>query len=241
MIRFVSLADLFSITNAVFGFLAILILFTDIVSSFEIKVHISLSLILLGLLADGLDGIIARHIRKSLIGEYLEAMADMTTMCVAPAVFIFFIYYSSEIITISLYRYIYLIVALVLFLSFGIIRLASFHIIKENKNYIGLPASASAILLLILAYFEVWFIFILPVVIIIGALMASNIVFLKPDLKINAVAFILISLTIIFGKMFFGIIPILLFIAILIYVIVGPTYFKLLKKVDKSISKQKTH
>lgn len=230
MIRLVSLADLFSITNAVFGFLAILVLFTDSIGSFNIKVHISLSLILLGLLADGFDGIIARKVKKSQIGEYLEAMADLTSMCVAPAAFIFFVYYSSEIIAFSIYRHIYLIVALVLFLSFGIVRLASFHIIKEEKIYIGLPASASAILLLILAYFEVWFIFILPVVVIIGAFMASNIVFPKPDLKINGVAFILIILTIIFGKTFFGISPLLLFIAILIYVIAGPIYLKILKK-----------
>lgn len=230
MIRLVSLADLFSITNAVFGFLAILALFTDLLGPLTIKVHVSLSLILLGLLADGLDGIIARKLKKSQIGEYLEAMADMVSMCVAPAAFIFFVYYSSEIISFSIYRYIYLIIALILFLSFGILRLASFHIIKEEKIYIGLPASASAILLLILAYFEVWFILILPAVVIIGSFMVSNIVFPKPDLKISGVAFILILLTIIFGKTFFGIAPLLLFLAILIYVIAGPIYLKILKK-----------
>lgn len=230
MVKLVSLADIFSITNAIFGFLAILILFTDLIGSFNIKVHISLSLILLGLLADGLDGIIARKVKKSQIGEYLETMADMTSMCVAPAAFIFFVYYSSEIITFSIYRHIYLIFALVLFLSFGIVRLASFHIIKEEKIYIGLPASASAILLLILAYFEIWFILILPVVIIIGAFMASNIVFPKTNLKINVITFILILLTIIIGKEFFGIAPFLLFLAILIYVIAGPIYLKTSKK-----------
>lgn len=230
MIRLVSIADLFSITNAVFGFLAILVLFSDLIGPFELKVHLSLSLILLGLLADGLDGIIARKLRKSQIGEYLEAMADMTTMCVAPAMFIFYIYYSTEIISFSMYRHIYLIVALALFLSFGVVRLASFHIINEKKIYIGLPASASATLLLVLAYFEIWFILILPVVVIIGAFMASNIVFPKPGLMINGSAFILIILTVLMGKTYFGIAPILLFIAILTYVVGGPIYLKLLKK-----------
>ena len=226
MIKLLSFADLISICNAVFGTLAILVLFTNI----DLKIHISFSLILLGLLADGLDGIIARRILKSNIGEYLEAMADMASMVIAPAVFIFFIYFSSEVISKDIFRQIYMFIALILFLFFGIVRLASFNIMKEKKTYVGLPASASAIILLILAYFEVDFIFILPAVIIIGAVMASDIVFPKPNALINAVALILIILTIVFGKIYFCFAPFLLLIAILVYVIAGPIYNKFLEK-----------
>ena len=191
MIKLLSFADLISISNAVFGALSILVLFTNI----DLKIHISFSLILLGLLADGLDGIIARRTRKSNIGEYLEAMADMASMVIAPAVFIFFIYFSSEAISTDVFRQIYMLIALILFLFFGIVRLASFNIMKEKKTYVGLPASASAIILLIFAYFEVDFIFILPAVIIIGAVMVSDIIFPKPNILINAAALILIILS----------------------------------------------
>lgn len=226
MIKLLSLADLISISNAVFGALSILVLYTNI----DLKIHISFSLILLGLLADGLDGILARRTRKSGIGEYLEAMADMTSMVIAPAVFIFFIYFSSDDIPIDVFSKIYMLIALILFLFFGIVRLASFNIMKEKKTYVGLPASAGAIILLILAYFEIDFIFILPTVIIVGAVMASDIIFPKPNTLINAVALILIILSIVFGKTYLGFAPFLLLIAILVYVIGGPIYKKLLEK-----------
>jgi CDP-diacylglycerol--serine O-phosphatidyltransferase len=226
MIKLLSFADLISISNAVFGALAIIVLFTDI----DLKIHISFSFILLGLLADGLDGIIARRIRKSDIGEYLEAMADMANMVIAPAVFIYFIYFSSDVISTDIFRQSYIFIALILFLFFGIVRLASFSIMKEKKSYVGLPSPASAIILLILAYFEVEFIFILPAVIIVGALMASNIIFAKPNALINAAALILIILSIVFGKTYFGFAPFLLFVAILVYVIGGPIYKKFLEK-----------
>jgi len=93
-----------------------------------------------------------------------------------------------------------------------------------------LPASASAIILLILTYFEIDFIFILPAVIIVGAVMASNIVFPKPNAPVNAAALVLIILSIVFGKTYFGFAPFLLLIAIFAYVIGGSIYEKFLEK-----------
>ena len=227
MIKLLSVADLISIINAVFGFLAILFLFSDLIPD-EYRLRLSFSFILLALLADGLDGIVAHKIRKSEIGDYLESMADMTSMCIAVAVFIFFIY--SGDISSSMYRHVYLLSALVLFLFFGIVRLASFNAMKEKNFYVGLPASASAIILLILSYFKVEFVYILPAVIIIGAAMASNIVFPKPVMKVNAVAAVLIILTLILDKSFYSIAPWLLFVAILLYSIGGPVYDKFFVK-----------
>ena len=227
MIKLLSVADLISIINAVFGFLAILFLFSDLIPD-EYRLRLSFSFILLALLADGLDGIVAHKIRKSEIGDYLESMADMTSMCIAVAVFIFFIY--SGDISSSMYRHVYLLSALVLFLFFGIVRLASFNAMKEKNFYVGLPASASAIILLILSYFKVEFVYILPAVIIIGAAMASNIVFPKPVMKVNAVAAVLIILTLILDKSFYSIAPWLLFVAILLYSIGGPIYDKFFVK-----------
>ena len=228
MLKLVSIADLFSITNALFGIFAIFFLLYDFLCCLDLRIRVSFSFILLGLLADGIDGIIARKTRKSEIGEYLESMADMTTLVIAPSVFIYFIYIDS--ISGSIYRVFYLLFALILFLFFGIIRLASFHIMKEDKFFIGLPASASTILLIIPAYLQVDFIYILPMVIIIGAAMASDIKFLKTDTKINGVAFILILLTLILSKDYQGFAPILLFIAILVYSIGGPLYIRFLMK-----------
>ena len=227
MLRLLSVADFISITNAVCGIFAIIVLFIELIESLELRIHISLSLILIGLLADGLDGIVARKFDKSSIGDYLESMADMTSMVVAPAVFIFVVY-SDELYT-EILRNIWLFVAVGLFLFFGIVRLASFSTMKEKNIYIGLPASASAIILLALSYLRIDFILILPIVVIMGALMASNFIFPKTDKKMNAVAVILILLTILFAKNYYGFAPILLLIAVFLYTFGGVIYIKFYK------------
>ncbi len=66
MIKLLSVADVISLTNALFGFLAILMLFSS-------EMNLAFSFILLALLADGLDGIVARKTRKGELGEYMEA------------------------------------------------------------------------------------------------------------------------------------------------------------------------
>ena len=73
MIKLLSIADVVSLTNAILGFLAILMIFSN-------ETRLAFSFILLALLADGLDGIVARKLGKSDIGEYLESMADMTSL-----------------------------------------------------------------------------------------------------------------------------------------------------------------
>ncbi len=222
MIKLISIADVISLTNAIFGFFAILFLISDLIANEEMRLRVSFSFILLALLADGLDGIVARKTRKSDIGEYLESMADMTSLNIAPAVFIYVVYH--DLVLCCIYSHIYLLIALIVFLLFGIIRLASFHLMRNESLFIGLPASASTIILLILAYIEVKFIYILPAIIVISLAMITNISFPKPGYKINAIAAVLIFLILILDKNYYGFAPILLLIAILIYSIGGLFY-----------------
>jgi CDP-diacylglycerol--serine O-phosphatidyltransferase len=228
MIKLVSIADLISITNVIFGFIAIIFLISDIITDEDLRLRLSFSFILLALLADGLDGVVARKTRNSDIGEYLESIADMTSLIIAPSIFIYFVYH--DFLSSYIYNHIYLMIALVLFLSLGAIRLASFNKMKSNKFFLGLPASVSTIILLVLSYFELGFILIFTAIIILSLLMISNIRFPKPGLRINSIATILIILTIIIGKEIYGFAPILLITAILIYSFAGPFYRKILEK-----------
>ena len=222
MIKSLSVADVISLTNAIFGVIAILFLFSNLGTCDEFRLRASFSFILLALLADGLDGIVARKVGKSDLGEYLESMADMTSMVIAPSAFIYYVY--SESFGFLFYRHVYLLFALILFLSFGIIRLASFHLMKKKDYFIGLPASASTLILLIISFLKVEFIYILPAVIIIGAATVSDIKFPKPGVIINSIAMFLIILTLIAYNSFQSIAPLSLLIAILLYAIVGPIY-----------------
>jgi phosphatidylserine synthase len=155
-------------------------------------------------------------------------MADMTSMVVAPAVFIFVVYSSK--VTESIYSTLILFVAVSLFLFFGIVRLASFNVMKEKKTYVGLPASASAVILIILSYLAIHYLIILFTIVIMGALMASEFVFPKTDRKMSVIAVILILLTIIFGKAYYEFAPLLLLIAVFVYTFGGAFYMKLSKK-----------
>ena len=228
MIKQLSVADVISITNAIFGVLAILFLFTCLGTCDVFRVRASFTFILLALIGDGLDGILARKFGKSEIGVYLDSMADMTAFVIAPAVFIYYIYSSS--FGFLFYRNIYLLFALILFLSFGIIRLASFHLMRNDKFFVGLPSPASVVILLVISWLRVEFYYILPAVVIIGALMVSNIKFPKPGKKIDAIAAILIILSILMYDSYDKIAPLLLLLAILVYAIGGPIYYKFLAK-----------
>lgn len=217
MIKLLSVADVVSLTNAILGFLAILMIFLN-------EIRLSFSFILLALLADGLDGIIARKTRKGELGEYLEAMADMISLGIAPAFFVYHTYHS--VVSDHLYYHILLVVVLIIFLSLGIIRLASFHIIKEENFFVGLPASASTIFILISSFLSIEFIYILPFIVIVSIVMISPIHFPKIGLKINAFAAVLILATLIFGDMYNNFAPLLLFSALAVYAILGPVYVR---------------
>jgi CDP-diacylglycerol--serine O-phosphatidyltransferase len=215
MIKFLSIADLISLINAFFGFISIIMIFLE-------EIHLSFSFILIAILADGLDGIVARKTRESELGEYMEAMSDMISLGIAPAFFVYNIYNISVIKYIS--HHALLIITLIIFLSFSIIRLSSFHVIKEKKFFIGLPSSASTIIIIVLTYYKIDLLFIIPIIIIVSLAMISNIHFPKLNIKMNIFAAILIIITIITGKIYNGFIPIILLLLILLYIIIGPIY-----------------
>jgi len=84
--RFVGLlglADVITVGNAVFGFVAAAVAAID--------VTLAAQLILLAAIADGLDGVVARSRGATPTGEYLDSLADVASFAVAPAVFVFVI------------------------------------------------------------------------------------------------------------------------------------------------------
>ena len=217
MIKLLSIADVVSLTNAILGFLAIFMIFSN-------ETRLAFSFILLALLADGLDGIVARKTRKGELGEYMEAMADMISLGIAPAFFVYNTYY--DVVSDHLYYHSLLVVVLIIFLSLGIIRLASFHIIKEEKFFVGLPASASTIFILVLSFLQTELIYILPFIFLISIVMVSPLRFPKIGLKINAFAAVLILVTLIFGSIYHSFAPLMLFSALAVYAVLGPIYVR---------------
>jgi archaetidylserine synthase len=213
MIKLLSAADMITFLNGVLGFLAVLLAFSN-------QFQLAASLIFLGLLADGLDGIIARRVGNGQIGEYLEAIADMISLSIAPLTLVYMIYYDVVVSTLPLH--LLLSIVLVFSLICSIIRLASFSLLKEKQYFVGLPTSASAIFLVIMSLLKPDIVYILPVIVVISLGMISSIHFPKPGLKMNLVATVFIVATILLNSMYYNIAPLLLLAALLFYILVGP-------------------
>ncbi|WP_135820076.1 protein sorting system archaetidylserine synthase [Halostella litorea] len=73
-----SLADAVTVTNAMVGFVAVVVAPGD--------PELAARLVLLAAVADGLDGVVARWAGSSAAGEYLDSLADVASFAVAPAV-----------------------------------------------------------------------------------------------------------------------------------------------------------
>jgi len=217
MLKLLTKADAISLLNASFGFLSILFIILDVQ-------RLAVSFIFLALLADGLDGIIARRFGGGKMGEALEAMADMVSLSIAPLCFVFV--YAIDLQIDNILISIPTILVGLLFISCSAIRLASFHVLKDKHYFVGLPASVSTILLLCLSYFDLPLFSYLILLLILSIIMISSIKFPKPTITMNLSATILILLGIILYTYYHGISFILLFGTMILYSIFGPFYIK---------------
>jgi archaetidylserine synthase len=221
MLKLLSFADSITIMNAVLGFLAILMVFSN-------QFQLAASFILLGLLADGLDGIVARRMGNGQMGEYLESIADMVSLSIAPLALLYKTYYEMVVPQLSLLMI--LSVVLVFSLVCSMIRLSSFSLLKEKNFFVGLPTSASAVFLVLSSFLKPDILMILPFIIVLSFAMISSIHFPKPGLKMDFIAALFIIATILLDRMYNNIAPLLLLAALTTYIVVGPLYLRLKKK-----------
>ncbi|WP_255150312.1 protein sorting system archaetidylserine synthase [Halorarius halobius] len=76
-----ALADVVTVVNAAVGFAA--------AAAATHSPSLAARLVLLGAIADGLDGVLARRYGSSPAGEFLDSLADVATFAVAPAMLVF--------------------------------------------------------------------------------------------------------------------------------------------------------
>ena len=110
--------------------------------------QISMLLILMGMVFDGLDGYLARKFSVSTeFGEKLDSVSDMITFCIAPAILIYANYYEQGISALYSMSNAVVVIASSLAMGMGGIRLA----LHEGKaqSFRGLPSSAYAFAILL--------------------------------------------------------------------------------------------
>jgi len=192
-----SAADSFSMLNALFGISSIFML---ILSDF----HNAFIFILLAVLADGMDGMMARRYGSSI--GIIDEFADMISFVAAPAALAFSTY--GIVLMPLLYAYIIA----------SIIHLLNYHY-SEKNIFVGLPTPAAALLAgsACLAGFPLWAIVI--ILVFVTVLLASPIKFVRIEGLSRAIAAFIIVITIV---MCYEIFFILLFLFTLIYVIASP-------------------
>lgn len=237
IINLISAADLFTVANALLGFTAIICVVKN-------KIDFAITLILLAILADGVDGFVARRFNKKwCLGDYLDIMADIISFCVAPAVLIFTLYYDSfrifvnsateslsdGILSWNLMSQSLVILSCLIFVASGVLRLARFCYLTESKMFTGLPAPGAALVILLFSALKMHPVIITVFMIILSFLMISDIKYPKTRGKIAYISggVILIILFSMFFSWYTSIIFIITLIFALFYVFFSPLTLKL--------------
>jgi len=206
------LADFVTLLNALCGTGAILLLLNEFT-------YIAPILVLIGAVADGLDGHIARCISSSDIGDNLDSLADVVSFGLAPIVILYS--FNGE-------KGAYLLAAALCFYFLcGLLRLARFNTVQTGfSSFSGLPITAggiilSAYVLMGEAYFNKYVAAIL--LLIAGLLMISNITYQKSrdtkTLSVIALVFMAIIASFVLQPIYMHYFAIILMTLMTIYVI----------------------
>jgi len=182
----IKIADMITLGNGVCGFLAMLSFkerWGENLGANEPFFLPGIALIVLGMIFDGLDGMVARwelkkYGVKNTIGHYLDSISDTITFCLAPAYLLYSVYrvpwqglQSAELVT-----NIVIILAAVLVALFGILRLAKFVSSGHELDiFMGLPTPANAFIVCVLCFlFEAYWWITIPAAIVLAFLMISD-------------------------------------------------------------------
>ncbi|MFY9605929.1 MAG: CDP-diacylglycerol--serine O-phosphatidyltransferase [Thermoplasmata archaeon] len=138
----VSLGDLFTLANGVLGFVAITYILDQ-------KFLAATSLLILSMMMDGLDGIIARRFgSKHSMGQVLDSISDSISFAFAPALLVYAEFHAAN--GRALENGIVLACAVAI-LATGLFRLARFSAGGYQLSYfVGMPAPAAALLIVLL-------------------------------------------------------------------------------------------
>jgi len=140
MKNYFAFADFFSLLNASFGFLAIIM-------ALQGQLILSAKFMLISVIFDSVDGWVARktnRVDNLGFGKNMDSLCDAISFGVAPGIFLY-----SATLTYDI-RYINILVSL-LIVTCGIMRLSRFNVLSESKshedNFVGLPIPTIAVVL----------------------------------------------------------------------------------------------
>lgn len=155
--------SLISIGNLVSGFISLV--FT--MNGEFIKAAL---MIILSMLLDGIDGLIARKLKlQSKIGKEIDSLSDLISFGIAPALLIYSLHFSQ--------REIIGLIVVIPYIICAALRLAKFNLQPSKNYFLGLPTTiaGSFVASLIICSFNLSSLLISIVIIILAYLMVSSI------------------------------------------------------------------
>ncbi|MBI2541654.1 CDP-diacylglycerol--serine O-phosphatidyltransferase [Candidatus Woesearchaeota archaeon] len=157
MLRLIKFADIFTLTNVIFGIISIL---------FSIKGWYSTAslMLLLAVVSDYFDGKIAKIMgQQNEFGKELDSLADTISFGVAPAIFGF-----------GLIQTPLAVISFTVFLFCGILRLARYNIMNLKGGFQGMPITLNGIIIPLVFFIDVPIRFYPYIYLVLGVFMVSS-------------------------------------------------------------------
>lgn len=130
MLRLIKFADVFTLTNVVFGIISILFAIKGLYNTAAL-------MLLLAVVSDYFDGKIAKIMgQQNAFGRELDSLADTVSFGVAPAIFGFVLIQTPLAI-----------ISFTIFLFCGILRLARYNIMDLKGAFQGMPITLNGIII----------------------------------------------------------------------------------------------
>jgi CDP-diacylglycerol--serine O-phosphatidyltransferase len=218
-----NIADFVTLANGFAGLLAIMYIFDG-------EFALAMMLILLGIIIDGVDGLVARMLKiRKTHGVYLDSIADTVTFCFAPSILLYAMYYDlNKGTSFQSPENAFVVAASMMVVLFGILRLAR-YIEKGHrlKNYFGLPTPAAALVIVTAVEVVNLQIPVLALTIAISLLMISRVQYPKLSKIEGAIAGSVIVIgifSISLDNTYSIFISAFVFILAIVYVVIGPYY-----------------
>ena len=157
MLRLIKFADVFTLTNVIFGIISIL---------FAIKGWYSTAslMLVLAVVSDYFDGKVAKIMgQQNEFGKELDSLADTISFGVAPAIFGF-----------ALIQTPLAIISFTVFLFCGILRLARYNIMNLKGAFQGMPITLNGVIIPLAYFLDIPIKFYPYIYLILGILMVSS-------------------------------------------------------------------
>ncbi|MFP4175466.1 MAG: CDP-alcohol phosphatidyltransferase family protein [Halobacteriales archaeon] len=208
--------DFVSLMNAGFGFIALIAVAYD-------DFAVAAGMVLVGAIADGLDGIIARRTSSGELGVDIDSLSDIVSFGIAPAFLAHYVARETSLL-LSLVPIVYVLAALV--------RLAGYNVRDvDSRGFTGVPSTFAGVFVVVLflsglpELIGAEGLVLVTATVILAYMMLVEISYPEIRDRHAVVAGAVVALTVVFPIAYDAVLAKLLLVALLGYIVLAPRYY----------------